>query len=380
MTSSIYLDYNATTPVDHGVLEAMLPYFSKHFGNASSKGHPYGWHAEEAVNIARDQVGALVGRKDQDVTFTSGATESINMAIKGTAFHYGVPNTHVITAATEHKAVLDTCKAIKSMGASVTVLPVNANGSIDLDQLEDAFSENTRLVSIMWANNETGVVNDIRTIADVCSERGVLFLTDATQACGKIETRSCPADLIALSAHKFYGPKGVGALVSNTKKVIPLVHGGGQQTGRRGGTLNVPGIVGLGAAAKKASEFVEEQQSVTKQLRDKFEHILTTDCTDVLVIGRDEDRLPNTSGIVFSGIPSAKLVPKIRSLAVSTGSACQSNTGQGSHVIRAMGFSKRDSESFLRFSLGLPTTEQEIEQATSQIVRAIGELSSKNLV
>ncbi len=374
----IYLDYNATTPVHESVLEAMLPYFATHFGNASSKGHAMGWRAEAAVTIAREQVAELFSTDPDTVIFTSGSTEAINLAIKGTATRFGHERTHIVTSQTEHKAVLDTCTAIEKLGASVTRVAVDKDGAVNVADLRNVIKPETRLVSIMWANNETGVLNDVDAIADVCKDAGVPFFSDATQAPAKLDTRDCPADLIAISAHKFYGPKGVGALINKGNVALhPLINGGGQESGVRGGTLNVTGIVGMGSASEWAVKNWKENSARLKELRDRFEEKIGSSGLDVHLVGKNAPRLPNTCGLLFPGLKAANLLSGLRGLALSTGSACQSGSGKGSHVMKALGYSSSDAQSFIRVSIGSHTKLEEIDRASQEIIDAVHALTSK---
>ncbi|MGI9173877.1 MAG: cysteine desulfurase family protein [Rhodothermales bacterium] len=378
MNLPIYLDYNATTPVDARVLEAMLPYFTERYGNASSKGHAYGWAAEEAVEQAREQVAALMGAEVREVVFTSGATESINLALKGVAEAYARKGRHLVTVQTEHKATLDACRTLERQGSRVTYLPVDENGLVRPDDVEAALTDETILVSVMWANNETGVIQPVEEIAERVRARGILFMTDATQAAGKIPISTEHADLLALSAHKFYGPKGVGALYLGRRRprvrLLPLVDGGGQENGLRGGTLNVPGIVGMGAAAALARDGLDVEADRLKALRDRFEADVQVVLPDVRANGKDASRLPQTSNLSFPDVRANNLVAALRDLALSTGSACSSGSGKPSHVLKAMGLSDAMAQSTLRFSLGRFTTDEEIAYATQHLIAAVRSL------
>lgn len=378
MNLPIYLDYNATTPVDARVLEAMLPYFTERYGNASSKGHAYGWAAEEAVEQAREQVAALMGAEVREVVFTSGATESINLALKGVAEAYARKGRHLVTVQTEHKATLDACRTLERQGSRVTYLPVDENGLVRPDDVEAALTDETVLVSVMWANNETGVIQPVEEIAERVRARGILFMTDATQAAGKIPISTEHADLLALSAHKFYGPKGVGALYLGRRRprvrLLPLVDGGGQENGLRGGTLNVPGIVGMGAAAALARDGLDVEADRLKALRDRFEADVQVVLPDVRANGKDASRLPQTSNLSFPDVRANNLVAALRDLALSTGSACSSGSGKPSHVLKAMGLSDAMAQSTLRFSLGRFTTDEEIAYATQHLIAAVRSL------
>ena len=374
MRLPIYLDCNATTPVDGRVLEVMLPYFTERYGNASSKGHAYGWAAEEAVEQAREQVAALIGAEGREVVFTSGATESINLALKGVAEAYRRKGRHLVTVQTEHKATLDACRALERQGCEVTYLPVDEDGLVRLADVEAALTEETVLVSVMWANNETGVIQPIEAIADVVRARGVLFMTDATQAAGKVPISTAHADLLVLSAHKCYGPKGTGALYRSRRRprvrLLPLIDGG-QEGGLRGGTLNVPGIVGMGAAAVLAQDGLEAEAARLQGLRDRFEADVQAALPDVRVNGGGASRLPQTSNLSFPDVRAGNLIAALRDLAISTGSACSSGSGKPSHVLKAMGLSDALAQSTLRFSLGRFTTDEEMAYATEHVIAAV---------
>jgi cysteine desulfurase len=369
----IYLDYNATTPVDPRVLDRMIPYFSGHFGNPSSASHSYGWTAAAAVDAAAELLASLVGAQPEDVVFTSGATEALNQAIKGLGL--SEPGRHVVTVATEHKAVLDACLTLQRAGVEVSILPVDHSGLVDLDQLVDVLRPSTALVAVMWANNETGTIAAIEDIAAVVAERGIPFLSDATQAVGKIPVSAEHVDLLVCSGHKFYAPKGVGALIvrrgRGAVRVPRFIDGGGQQGGRRGGTLNVPGIVGMGAAAEVAGANLSVDCNRLEPLRDRLESSLLAAWPGSFVNGYVEGRLPQTSNIAFPGVDAAKLMAQLRSLAVSNASACQSEGGKPSHVLKAMGLADVEARASIRFSLGRPTTEQEITEAVDMVKSAL---------
>ncbi len=379
MPAPIYLDHNATTPVDARVLERMLPFFSEHYGNASSKGHAFGWAAEEAVTQAREQAAALLSAEPRALTFMSGATEAINMALRGVAATYAErKGRHFVTVQTEHKAVLDTCRALGRQGFEVTYLPVDESGLLALADLQAALREDTLLAAVMWANNETGVLQPIPEIAEVVREAGALFMTDATQAVGKIPVDVQHADLLACSAHKLYGPKGVGALYASRRRprvrLQPMLTGGGQEEGRRGGTLNVPGIVGMGAAAEIAAERLAADAERLAPLRDAFEERLTDALSGVQINGKDAPRLPQTSSVTFRGVKAENLEASLRALAVATGSACSTGSQKPSHVLQAMGLSDADARSTLRFSLGRATTEDDMDRAAEEVIRAVRQL------
>ncbi len=373
MQSPVYLDYNATTPLDARVLDRMLPYFSRHYGNASSA-HVFGWQAEAAVDEAREQAAAALGVQTEDVVFTSGATESINTALKGVVRAYARKGRHIVTVQTEHSAVREACRGLQRHGVEVTYLPVMQNGQLDPEAICGAITDKTILVCVMWANNETGVLHPISEISACVRERGVLFMTDATQAVGKVAVEASVADILACSAHKFYGPKGVGLLCAPARLRIPaFIEGGGQEGGRRGGTLNVPGIVGAGAALEiAASEWKEDGERLCA-MRDQLEHSVLSRVADASVNGSDAPRLPQTSSITFGGTDPDRLLMSLRSVAVSAGSACASHSANPSPVLRAMGRSPKEAKRTLRISLGRPTTEKEIEFAIDELVSAVHE-------
>lgn len=384
MKLPVYLDYNATTPVDNRVVEKMLPFFTQHFGNASSKGHAYGWAAAEAVLQAREQIASAIHAHHEEVYFTGGATESINTAIKGIATTYSRKGNHIITVESEHKAVLEACRHLEKQGCEVTVLPVDKNGLIDLDQLRQAVTDQTILVSVMWANNETGVIQPISEIASEVRARDILFMTDGTQALGKVPVSVEQIDVFACTAHKLYGPKGIGALYVRKRdprvRLVPLIHGGSQEAGKRGGTLNVPGIVGFGSATEVAMCDMEEDSARLESLRDAFEKTLIDALDPIQINGLDAPRLPHVSNIAFEGVTSANLVSQLRELAMSTGSACSSGTGKPSHVLKAMGLSDEAAYSSLRVSLGRFTTEEEVHFAAEKIITAVKSLRKKRVV
>lgn len=383
----VYLDYNATTPCDPRVVEAMLPYFTEHFGNAASRQHSYGWSAEEAVDIAREQVAALIGADKTEIVFTSGATEAVNLAMKGVFETYGSIGNHIITTGTEHKAVLDTCKHLEKQGAAVTYLPVNKEGLIDLKALETAITKQTILISVMYANNETGVINPIAEIGAIAKKHGVLFFTDATQAIGKIpvDVQQDGIDLLALSAHKLYGPKGIGALYVRRKqprvKLIAQLDGGGHEKGMRSGTLNVPGIVGLGKAVELSGAEMAGESKRLSGLRDKLEKALLM-LDDVHVNGSTNHRLPHVCNISFKYADASRLMMGFnKRIAVSSGSACTSASTEPSYVLTAMGLSDDLAHSSLRIAAGRFTTEEEIDytiRVVTETVHTLRELSSLN--
>lgn len=376
MLSPLYLDFNATTPVDPQVLEVMLPYFSTHFGNASSRTHAYGWVAGQAVSDAREQVAALIGCEPQEIVFTSGATESVNLAIKGVFSRYASKGRHIITVATEHKAVLDTCAALETAGAEITVLPVNREGLVDPQELTRSIRPDTILVAVMMANNETGVIQPVAELAEIAHAHGAVFFSDTTQAAGKIrlDVQDSGIDLCCLSAHKIYGPKGVGALYVRRKNprvsLDPLIHGGGHERGLRSGTLNVPGIVGLGAAAKLAAASYWDEGQHLSVIRTKLEQQIQ-DCGDVFINGSIRDRLPNTSNLTLTGIRAERMIAALPELAFSAGSACTSAEPAPSHVLRAMGLSEEAAYASIRISLGRGITEEQARFAADTICNFI---------
>ncbi len=376
----IYLDNNATTPMDPRVLEAMIPYFTEHFGNAASRNHPFGWEAEEAVDYAREQVAKLIGADPKEIIFTSGATEGDNLAIKGIFEMYASKGNHIITAVTEHKAVLDTCKHIEKAGGEVTYLQVNAEGLIDLTELEAAIKPTTILIAIMYANNEVGVIQPVKEIAAIAKKHGVLFFTDATQAAGKIpvDVIKDGIDLLTFSGHKMYGPKGIGALYVRRKnprvKVTAQMDGGGHERGMRSGTLNVPGIVGFGKACELCRLEMEEDTKRISQLRDKLETSLVK-LEEAYVNGSRQHRLPHVSNISFKYVEGEGLMMGFnKSIALSSGSACTSASLEPSYVLKALGLGDDLAHSSLRFGLGRFTTEEQIDYTIEQVSQTVNKL------
>jgi cysteine desulfurase len=379
----IYLDYNATTPVDPRVFEAMAPFFTQAFGNAASRTHAFGRVAEQAVLRARNQVAAALNVEQDDrlgareIIWTSGATEANNLAIKGVADQYRDKGRHIITQVTEHKAVLDPCKRLAAQGYDVTVLPVDRGGRVSAAQVADAVRPDTILVSIMYANNETGVVQPIRQIGKVCKERGILFHTDATQAVGKLpmDVQADGIDLLSLSAHKLYGPKGVGVLYVRKKnprvRLSPLLDGGGHERGFRSGTLNVPGIVGLGLACEIAEQELVNERMRLSALRDRLESALSHRVGPIVVNGERSARLPHVANLSFPNVDGTSLLNALDDIAVSSGSACTSASLEASHVLRAMGLSEDLAHSAIRFSLGRFTTPQEIDYVIEKLTRVV---------
>ncbi len=373
----VYLDHNATTPCDPRVVEAMMPYFTQQFGNASSRTHSFGWQAEEAVELAREQTAKLIGAEPKEIVFTSGATESDNLAIKGVFENYASKGNHIITAVTEHKAVLDTCKHVEKKGAEVTYLGVDAEGIISLTELEAAIRPNTVLLSFMYANNETGTIQPINEIGALAKKHGILFFTDATQAVGKIHVDVIKdgIDMLALSAHKFYGPKGIGAIYLRRKnprvKLAAQLDGGGHERGVRSGTLNVPGIVGLGKAAELALQEMKSEAKRVSGLRNKLEDAFLR-LGGTLVNGSRIHRLPHVSNISFGELEGQSLMMSFnKDIAVSSGSACTSASMEPSYVLKAHGLSDVLAHSSIRFSVGRFTTEEEIDYAIETVTKAV---------
>lgn len=374
---NIYLDYNATTPVDKRVLDAMLPYFTEKFGNASSD-HIFGWDAEEAVEFAREQVSKLINCKSTEITFTSGATEAANLALFGFCERNSSKGKHIITCKTEHKAILDPMQALEKGGFQINYLDVDPEGNLDLEELKDAITSETILVCLMLANNETGLIHPMAEIEKIVHDRGVKLMSDITQAVGKIsiDLKELNIDMAIFSSHKIYGPKGVGALYINKKNKVeidPIAFGGGQEKGMRPGTLNVPGIVGLGKAAEIASSEIQKESIRTSNLRNKLEKLLEQ-LEDVHINSKNANRLPNTTNISFLNTDGNQLLRKLNNLAVSRGSACTSNILQPSHVLKAMGLSDELAMSSLRISLGRNTTLADIEFAAEEIKNTVYQL------
>jgi cysteine desulfurase len=369
----VYLDNNATTPCDPRVVEAMIPYFTENFGNAASRNHPFGWTAEEAVDYAREQVAKLIGADPKEIIFTSGATEADNLGIKGVFEMYASKGNHIITATTEHKAVLDTCKHLEKLGADVTYLTVKEDGLIDLKDLEAAIKPTTILIAIMYANNEIGVIQPVREISALAKKNGVLFFTDGVQAAGKIpvDVNKDGIDLMALTAHKMYGPKGVGALYVRRKnprvKVTAQLDGGGHERGMRSGTLNVPGIVGFGKAAELSRLEMEQDTKRLSALRDKLETELLK-VEEAYVNGNTKHRLPHVSNISFKHVEGEGLLMGFnKNIALSSGSACTSASLEPSYVLKALGLGDDLAHSSLRFGLGRFTTEEQIDYTIEQV-------------
>jgi cysteine desulfurase len=373
----IYLDNHATTPLDPRVLNAMLPFLSGKFGNAASHSHSFGWEANAAVVAARQQIAALIHASPNEIVFTSGATESDNLALKGVAEVLRDRGNHIITAVTEHKAILDSCKHLEKLGYRITRLPVSPGGLVDLAQLADAFTKQTILVSIMAANNETGVVQPLEEIGRLCRERGVLFHSDAVQALGRmpLDVERFNLDLASLTAHKCYGPKGCGALyVRKGVTITPLIDGGGHEQGMRSGTLNVPGIVGFGKACEIALKDMPEESCRIAGLRNRLRDRLTAELTDLSINGSMEHRLPGNLNICFHNVDAETLMAAIRDVAVSSGSACNSEKIDPSHVLTALGLSDEAAGSSIRFGIGRFNSQAEIDYVAALVVEAVKKL------
>ena len=376
----IYLDNNATTPCDPRVVEAMLPYYTQHFGNAASRNHPFGWAAESGVDKARDQIAALISVDPREIIFTSGATEADNLALKGVFEMYSRKGNHIITLKTEHKAVLDSCKKIEKLGGEVTYLDVNREGLVDLGQLEAAITDKTILVSIMFANNETGVIQPMKEIGEICAKKGVLFMSDATQAVGKIPVnpKELGIHLMAFTGHKMYGPKGVGCLFVNRKnprvKVTAQMDGGGHERGMRSGTLNVPSIVGFGKAAELCMQEMEAESKRLSALRDRLETELSK-IEEVYLNGSKEHRMPHVTNLSFKHVEGEGLMMTFnQNIGVSSGSACTSASLEPSYVLIALGLGDDLAHSSLRLSLGRFNTDADVDAAIEQISKGVNHM------
>jgi cysteine desulfurase len=380
MKLPIYLDNHATTPLDPRVLDAMMPYFTGKFGNAASRNHSFGWEAEEAVESARKKIADLIGATAKEIVFTSGATESNNLAIKGVAEMYAERGNHIITAVTEHKAVLDTCKHLEKRGCRVTYLPVMGEGRIDLDMLREAITDKTILVSIMYANNEIGVLQPVAEIGKICKEKGVLFHSDAVQAVGKVpvSVNAANIDILSLSGHKIYGPKGVGALYVRRRnprvQITAQMDGGGHERGMRSGTLNVPGIAGLGEACDICRRDMPEESKRMAFLRDKLRAKLEQELDEVFINGSMEHRLPNNLNMSFAYVEGESLLMGINDVAVSSGSACTSATLEPSYVLKALGVGDDLAHTSIRFGIGRFNTDEEIDYVADRVTRVVRKL------
>ncbi len=376
----IYLDNHATTQCDPRVVEAMLPYFTEHFGNAASRNHPFGWEAEEAVEKARKQIADLIGATSKEIVFTSGATESNNLAIKGVAEMYAERGNHIITAATEHKAVLDTCKHLEKQGVRVTYLPLQGDGLVDLDMLRDAITDKTILVSIMYANNEIGVIQPVAEIGKICKEKGVLFHTDGVQAAGKIPVNVLKdnIDIMSLTAHKMYGPKGVGALYVRRRnprvQISAQMDGGGHERGMRSGTLNVPGIAGFGKAAELCQQLMPEEMVKHRAMRDRLRATLEKNLEETYINGSMEHRLPHNLNMSFAYVEGESLLMGINDVAVSSGSACTSATLEPSYVLKALGLGDDLAHTSIRFGIGRFNTDEEVDYVAKKMIDVVTKL------
>lgn len=380
MKLPVYLDHQATTPVDPRVVEALLPYFTEHFGNAASRNHSFGWAAEAAVENARGQVARLIGASEKEIVFTSGATESNNLALIGAAEMYRERGNHIITSCVEHKSILDTCDALEARGFQITKLPVDKMGQVRVEDLVQAIRPETILVSIMFANNEIGTINRISELSQVCKARGILFHTDAVQAVGKIpvDVNAMGIDLLSLSAHKMYGPKGVAALYVRRKnprvRLAAQQHGGGHERGLRSGTLNVPGIVGLGKACEIAQQSMTEEAKRMAQMRDRLWQVIQQELEDVYLNGHPTERLPHNLNVSYAYVEGESLMMGMKDLAVSSGSACTSASLEPSYVLKAIGVGEDLAHTSIRMSVGRFTTDDEIEYAAKRVVETVRRL------
>ena len=381
LNTPIYMDNQATTAVDPRVLEAMLPFFSVKFGNAASRNHAFGWESEAAVDHAREQIAKLIGAySPREIVFTSGATESDNLAIKGVAESYKQKGNHIVTCVTEHKAVLDSCKFLEKRGYSITYLPVDRYGLVDVDRLEKVLTDKTILISVMAANNEIGTLQPVQKIGRVAKEKGILFHTDATQAVGKIPVNvdAMGVDLLSVSAHKMYGPKGVGALyvrsVAPRVKLTPIIDGGGHERGMRSGTLNVPGIVGLGEACAIAQKEMAEEGERLIALRERLKNEIFRQLDEVFVNGHPTERLPGNMNMSFAFVEGESLLMGLKEIAVSTGSACTSASLEPSYVLRAIGVEEELAHTSIRFGLGRFNTLEEVDYTVQRVVEEVRRL------
>jgi cysteine desulfurase len=380
MKFPIYMDYHATTPVDPEVLKAMTPYFTEFFGNAASRNHEFGWTAESAVEKARAQIAHLIGASEKEIIFTSGATESDNLALLGVAELYKEKGNHLITTTIEHKAILDTCHLLQSKGYEITYLPVDSYGRVSSEAVEKAITPKTILVSVMLANNEIGSINPIAEIGKVCKQKGVFFHSDAVQGIGKvpIDVQKMGIDLLSISAHKIYGPKGIGALYVRRKnprvRVSPLIHGGGHERGMRSGTLNVPGIVGFGKASELAEQLLPEETRRIRKLREMLWEGIQAELDEVYLNGHPTERLSNNLNISFAFVEGESLMMGIKEIAVSSGSACTSASLEPSYVLKEIGVGEDLAHTSIRFGLGRFTTEEEIRYVIEKVVRTVKKL------
>ena len=376
----VYMDNQATTPVDPRVLDAMLPFFGERFGNAASRNHQFGWEAEEAVDTARKQVAALINASPKEIIFTSGATESDNLALKGVAEMYSQKGDHIITCVTEHKAVIDSAKHLEKQGLRITFLSVEKNGLINLDELKQAITDKTILISIMTVNNEVGVIQPIKEIGNIARDAGVLFHTDAVQAVGKIpfDVQDMNVDIASLSAHKMYGPKGVGAIYVRRRKprvlLSPIMDGGGHERGMRSGTLNVPGIVGFGKAAELARTELEEESARLLRLRERLRTKLEENLDELYINGDMEQRIPGNLNVSFAFVEGESLLMGIDDIAVSSGSACTSASLEPSYVLKALGVGEDLAHTSIRFGLGRFNTEEEVDYVVDKVTHTVQRL------
>jgi cysteine desulfurase len=374
------MDNHATTPLDPRVLDAMMPYLTDKFGNAASRNHQFGWDAEAAVEDARKQIALLIGADSREIVFTSGATESDNLALKGVAGMYREKGDHIITCVTEHKAILDSCKHLEKEGCRVTFLPVNDKGFVSLDDVRNAITEKTILISIMTANNEVGVVQDIKEIGKIARERGVLFHTDAVQAVGKIpfNVNEMNVDMASLSAHKMYGPKGVGALYVRRRNprvlLTPIIDGGGHERGMRSGTLNVPGIAGFGKAAQIAREELDKEIAEMFRMRERLRATLERELDEVYINGDLEKRLPGNLNMSFAYVEGESLLMGIHDIAVSSGSACTSASLEPSYVLKALGVGEDLAHTSIRFGIGRFNTDEEVDYVANRVIETVRRL------
>jgi cysteine desulfurase len=375
----IYLDHQATTPTDPRVVEAMMPYFTTKFGNPHSRSHSYAWEAEAACEIARAQVASLIGAEPKEIIFTSGATESNNMVLKGISKFYGSKKNHIITVVTEHKCILDTCRYLEKDGFKVTYLPVMQNGLVDLDLLKSTITDDTMLVSVMAVNNEIGVIQPLKEIGQICREKNTFFHSDLAQGFGKIpiDVNEFNLDLASISGHKIYGPKGIGALYIRKKprvRIAPIINGGGQERGLRSGTLATPLVVGLGEAARIASEVMTEDYNHIKNLSDRFLDIISNGAKDIFLNGDKEKRYPGNLNLSFSYIEGESMILAIKDLAVSSGSACTSTSLEPSYVLRALGVDEAMAHTSIRFGFGRFTDASEVDYAAALVLSKINNL------
>ncbi|HEY0840209.1 MAG TPA: IscS subfamily cysteine desulfurase [Vulgatibacter sp.] len=375
----IYMDNHATTPLDPRVLEAMMPYLTSHFGNAASRSHSFGWTAEEASELARERVAALVGGSGKEIVWTSGATESINLALKGVADFYKDKGNHIITARTEHKAVLDTCKRLERSGCEVTYLPVDNTGRVDPEAVREAITDKTILVSLMVANNEIGTIHPIREVGRITREKGIFFHVDAAQAAGKmpIDANDWNIDLASLSAHKVYGPKGVGALWVRRRpriRLTAIMDGGGHERGMRSGTINVPGVVGFGVAAEVALKEMAEEDKRVRAMRDRLHQAIVKEIDMVYLNGHPEHRLAGNLNLSFAFVEGEGMMMALKDVAVSSGSACTSASLEPSHVLRACGVEEDLAHTSIRFGLGRFTTDEEVDYVAKLVVEKVQKL------